>query len=77
MISSREFESVKAEKRPETIQHWMIECPETEEMTYADVSASSTIFFPSRRLRIKNCSRWPEREECQQQCLKRRTLASG
>ena len=77
MIGAIKRESVQGEIHPETIFHWMIECPETEEMTKADVSASRAIFFPSRRLRIKNCSRWPQRDACQQKCLKRRTLASG
>ena len=77
MIGAMKRGSAKTEKRPETVLHWMIECPEINELAEADVSASSAIFFPSRRFRIENCSRWPKRETCQQICLKPHTLASG
>ena len=77
MIGAMKRGSGKAEKSPETVLHWMIECPEINELAEADVSASSAIFFPSRRFRIEDCSRWPERETCQQICLKSHSLASS
>ena len=49
--------------------HWMIECPETNELADADVSARNPIFSRSKRFKIQNCSRWPDRKACEQKCL--------
>jgi hypothetical protein len=56
--------------------HWMIECPETNELVDATVSDSNPVFSRSKRLEIQNCSRWPERRACEQKCLNKAVTAS-
>ena len=51
----------------------IITCPETNEPAAVKVSAgyaalSSVLLDPT--LRLRQCSRWPERQDCGQQCLK-------
>ena len=62
-------ESFERERREERILHWLIECPETEDVADADISALTS--SNPRRLMIKNCSFWPERKDCQQECLRK------
>ena len=61
-------ESFERERREERILHWLIECPETEDVADADISAITS--SNPRRLMIKNCSFWPERKDCQQESKK-------
>ena len=62
-------ESFERERREERILHWLIECPETEDVADADISAITS--SNPQRLMIKNCSFWPERKDCQQECLRK------
>ena len=50
--------TLEGETRGETILHWMVECPETERLAEADISARAAPFatFCSQRLTVKNCS---------------------
>ena len=67
--------TLEGETRGETILHWMVECPETDRLAEADISARAAPFatFCSPRLMVKNCSFWPERNGCEQKCLKSQT----
>lgn len=50
----------------------LITCPEThtaEAVTVAAGEAGLGAFFNEPTLRLKECSRWPERENCGQDCL--------
>jgi hypothetical protein len=51
----------------------LITCPETHKTEAVDVAATEAavgafLFAPT--LRLKECSRWPERQDCGQECLK-------
>lgn len=50
----------------------IITCPETHKPEAVDVAAGEAalgVFFNEPTLRLKECSRWPEREGCGQDCL--------
>lgn len=50
----------------------IITCPETRRPAGIEVDAAHAAFTSAtgyRDLRLKSCSRWPEREDCGQQCL--------
>ncbi len=49
----------------------VITCPETREPAAVEVDAVQAAFSGLERihLRLKECSRWPERENCGQECL--------
>jgi|SRR5882672_6206561 len=50
----------------------LITCPETHKIEAIDVAARSaalTAAFGEPRLRLDRCSRWPERQDCGQECL--------
>ena len=50
----------------------LVTCPETHKTTAVNVSASEAalgIFFNEPTLRLSQCSRWPERQDCGQDCL--------
>lgn len=50
----------------------LVTCPETEEPAAVEADAKYAAFTASigeRGLRLKDCSRWPERQDCVQQCL--------
>lgn len=50
----------------------IITCPETHQQAAVDVAArtvAATVFWGDPRLRLDQCSRWPERENCGQACL--------
>jgi hypothetical protein len=50
----------------------LITCPETREPAAVDVDARhAALLLPivDRGLRLKECSRWPERKDCGQECL--------
>jgi hypothetical protein len=50
----------------------VITCPETREPAGVEVDAAHAAFTAMGRfpdLRLKSCSRWPEREDCGQECL--------
>jgi hypothetical protein len=50
----------------------LITCPETHEAAAVDVAAGEAAvgaFLSEPTLRLKECSRWPERQDCGQQCL--------
>lgn len=50
----------------------IITCPETRLPEAVDVAArraAATAFFGDPTLRLDRCSRWPERENCGQECL--------
>lgn len=51
----------------------LVTCPETKEPEAVDVAAAEAglgVFFNEPTLRLKECSRWPEREGCGQDCLR-------
>jgi hypothetical protein len=51
----------------------LITCPETHKTAAVDVAAGETAvgaFLSEPTLRLKQCSRWPERQDCGQECLK-------
>jgi hypothetical protein len=51
----------------------VITCPETEKPAGVKVDvkfAALTAPFGKSRLRLNDCSRWPERRDCGQECLK-------
>jgi hypothetical protein len=51
----------------------LITCPETHEPEAVDVAAGEAAvgaFLSEPTLRLKECSRWPERQDCGQECLK-------
>ena len=50
----------------------VVNCPETAKPVGVEVDATRTAvnpFIGSRRFRLKSCSRWPERQDCGQECL--------
>ena len=50
----------------------VIVCPETKEPAGVELDTSHaawTSFSGAPQLRLKNCSRWPEREDCGRPCL--------
>ena len=50
----------------------LVTCPETKEPAAVEVDAKyAAIAAPTgeRGLRLKDCSRWPESQDCGQQCL--------
>jgi len=50
----------------------LITCPETHKMEAVDIAAGEAAvgwFLSEPTLRIKDCSRWPERQDCGQECL--------
>ena len=56
----------------------LVTCPETHKPEAVDVNASEAalgVFFVEPTLRLKECSRWPERQGCGQECLDHRSLA--
>jgi 5-methylcytosine-specific restriction endonuclease McrA len=51
----------------------LITCPETQKAAAVDVAAGEAAvgaFLSEPTLRLKECSRWPERQDCGQECLK-------
>ena len=50
----------------------LVTCPETHKTEAVDVAALEAAlgdFFNEPTLRLKQCSRWPERRDCGQECL--------
>src|SRR6266568_3336490 len=50
----------------------LITCPETHKPEAVDVAASEAAigaFLSEPTLRLRECSRWPERQDCGQECL--------
>jgi hypothetical protein len=50
----------------------LVTCPETHKVEAVDVAAGEAglgAFFNEPTLRLKECSRWPERQDCGQDCL--------
>jgi|ERR1017187_1586596 hypothetical protein len=50
----------------------LITCPETHKTAAVDVAAAEAAvgaFLSEPTLRLKQCSRWPERQNCGQECL--------
>jgi hypothetical protein len=50
----------------------LITCPETRSPAAVDVAAAEAAigaFLSEPTLRLKECSRWPERQDCGQECL--------
>jgi len=50
----------------------LITCPETHTTAAVDVAAGEAAvgaFLSEPTLRLKECSRWPERQDCGQECL--------
>lgn len=48
-------------------------CPETSEPASVEVDAAhvaATAWGGEIDLRLKDCSRWPERQDCRQECLR-------
>jgi hypothetical protein len=51
----------------------LITCPETHEPEAVDVAAGEAAvgaFLAEPTLHLKECSRWPERQDCGQECLR-------
>jgi len=51
----------------------LVTCPETHKAAAVDVAAGEAAvgaFLSEPTLRLKECSRWPERQDCGQECLK-------
>jgi hypothetical protein len=51
----------------------LVTCPETEKPAAVEVDAGRAAretLLGRARLRLEDCSRWPEREDCPQDCLK-------
>jgi len=51
---------------------WLVTCPETKQTGAVGVAAgkaAATAFWGSPTLRLDQCSRWPERQNCGQECL--------
>src|ERR1019366_6374120 len=49
-----------------------ITCPETHKTEAVDIAAGEAAagaFLSEPTLRLKQCSRWPERQDCGQECL--------
>jgi hypothetical protein len=56
----------------------VITCPETKEPAAVVVDAhlaARTAVSGERKLRLRQCSRWPEREDCGQECLEQIELS--
>ena len=50
----------------------IVNCPETQKPVAVDVAAGEAglgAFFNEPTLRLRDCTRWPERENCGQDCL--------
>jgi hypothetical protein len=50
----------------------LITCPETQKAAAVDVAAGEAAigaFLSETTVRLKECSRWPERQDCGQECL--------
>ncbi|MFQ5605220.1 MAG: hypothetical protein ACE5HS_18295 [bacterium] len=50
----------------------MVTCPETEQPAGVEVDAKHAAFtatFGEKNLLLKECTRWPERQNCGQECL--------
>jgi hypothetical protein len=50
----------------------LVTCPETKQPEAVDVAAGESAlgaFFNEPTLRLQECSRWPERQDCGQDCL--------
>ncbi len=49
----------------------LVTCPETKAAAAVEADAFQAAFSEgaARKLRLKECSRWPERENCGQECL--------
>jgi hypothetical protein len=50
----------------------LVTCPETHKAEAVDVAAGKAAidaFLSEPTLRLKQCSRWPERQDCGQECL--------
>ena len=50
----------------------LITCPETHDTQAVDVAArkaAMTAIFGDPKLRLDRCTRWPERQDCGQECL--------
>jgi hypothetical protein len=50
----------------------LVRCPETQQTATIGVAARKaavTTFWGNERLRLDQCSRWPERQNCGQECL--------
>jgi hypothetical protein len=50
----------------------LVTCPETHKAEAVDVAAGKAAghaFLSEANLRLKQCSRWPERQDCGQDCL--------
>ena len=50
----------------------LVTCPETEKPAAVEVDAlhaAASVLFGEADLRLKECSRWPERAGCGQECL--------
>jgi hypothetical protein len=51
---------------------WLVRCPETQRTATVGVSAgkaAATALWGNPSLRLDQCSRWPERQNCGQECL--------
>lgn len=52
----------------------VVTCPETKGLAEVEIDArraACSSFFGVPRLRIKDCTRWPRRKDCAQDCLRR------
>lgn len=51
----------------------LVTCPETKEAAAVSLDAldaAKESFIGTSRFRLSNCSRWPERQDCGQECLR-------
>jgi hypothetical protein len=51
---------------------WVVTCPETRDSAGVEVDAAhvaATAWGGEPRLRLKGCSRWPEKADCGRECL--------
>jgi len=58
----------------------VITCPENEEFAAVEVDAkhaAATSLFGERELRLQACTRWPEKQNCGQDCLAQIEAAPG
>lgn len=56
----------------------VVTCPETEQYAAVEVDArhaAATCLHGRPDLRLKSCSRWPEREGCEQDCIRQLELS--
>src|SRR5712671_1603804 len=59
---------------------WLVNCPETLKTQAVDVAArraAASAFLGGHTLRLERCSRWPERQDCGQACLKQMAADQG